>query len=249
MSNSKGYLLGTVIAIGVIAFAAIIIYSASGRMCEDSVPGNLDVPGDAHNFDPVAQYEAVAAKAGKGAELQRISANHVRSDGTLDLHASYNPTVDYFFVRRNPERKKSNAPKGAGGQGDAPYQEIKMNIAKPGRTVRRIVKGGGCESGDYTVRLRGMQRTVNPRIVPLKKILEKPRCSFRKIWEIAKQNGADPEAVAKIEYNKDGYRFSIRGTRTQFRFNHSCKVTWKPPERKKSDAPKGAGGRRDAPHQ
>lgn len=68
------------------------------------------VDGDAAAFDPISAYDSIAAFAGEGAQLVSFDAYYVRSDGTLDLTATYTPsprvTLEYLLEVPRPD----NAP-------------------------------------------------------------------------------------------------------------------------------------------
>ncbi len=207
----------------VVAFSALVITGFSGHLCGWTEPGNFHVPGDSRNFDPVAEFDAVAEKAGEGAVFTAFEARFVRSDGTLDLHASYKPTVVYGFMRENTDRDPS-VPKGAGGPQDHSYEGVTMTISKPGRVSKVTRTGSGCRSGEYPVRWFGMHKTTSSSRQGPDKVLEKPRCSLKKLWDVAKTRGFDPSAVAIISYDEDGYQFWIQGDKQRLYFDHSCRL-------------------------
>jgi hypothetical protein len=221
-SGSKTILISGGIGLAVVAFVGFLVFATGGWLCGYMEPGNFDVPGDAHKFDPVAQYDAVAEKAGKGCKFLGLKARYVRANGTLNLHASYKPEVKYAFIRDNPKKEKSAEPKGVGSKKRAPYQTVTMTLSEPGRTSHVTRKGAGCRSGEYTVRYFGMLRTTSTASSSPDRFPPKPKCSFAKLWNIAQKNGADPSAVAIISYGIDGYDFSIKDTDVKLHFNHNC---------------------------
>src|SRR4051812_7881088 len=104
--------LAVVIVIGACVIFGIIPFFETGG-------GNADtrsVPGDAAHFDPVASYPSVLDYAGTGAKLISVNAYYVRSDGTVELNASYSPApyVDYEFVHKLDKAPANAPPIGAG---------------------------------------------------------------------------------------------------------------------------------------
>ena len=68
--------------------------------------GTWFVPGDPANFDPLEVFEEVQNHAGEDVRFLGMQMKFIRPDGTLDLHASYNPSVEYVFVRSADKRQK-----------------------------------------------------------------------------------------------------------------------------------------------
>jgi hypothetical protein len=188
--------------------------------------GTVDPPGDPRAFDPVARYAEVAAFAGPGVALLRMQAEQVRSDGSLDLGADYQPAprAQYEFVREVPP--PANAPPlGAGAPADGRWhQRIEVDLSRPGRLryVRKVGKGGILET-QYV--LRGMERreggatgsAVEPGIAP-------PTCPLQGLWKLALAQGVPANAVARIEYDRDGYDFGVRDTRWSLHFAADCSL-------------------------
>lgn len=186
--------------------------------------GTMDPPGNPRAFDPVARYAAVAAYAGAGASLVRMEAVQVRSDGLLDLEAPYQPAprVHYAFVRTVP--LPANAPPlGAGAPADGRWrQRIEVDLGPPGAMhyVRKVGKGG-IEERPYVS--RGMQRRERePTVASADAVVAPPSCALRGLWRQAIARGVPADAIAEIDYGRDGYDFTIRGTRWSLRFAPDC---------------------------
>ena len=187
--------------------------------------GNADtrpIPGDAAHFDPVASYASVLDYAGVGAELVSVKAYYVRSDGALELNATYSPPpyVDYNFVRKLDKAPPNAPPIGAGGANAAPwYEPIEIYLYQPGQW--RKVSG----SVSYTYVNKGMQRSVDDPENGLRNpIVPPPNCPFAKLWSVALTKDAPAEAVAIINYDAEGYDFSISGLSVYLKFDMDCKL-------------------------
>jgi hypothetical protein len=188
--------------------------------------GTVDPPGDPRAFDPVAQYPAVAAFAGPGVALLRMRAEQVRSDGRLDLGADYQPSprAQYDFVREVPAPPEA-PPLGAGAPVDGRWhQRIEVDLSRPGtlRYVHKVGKDGILET-QYV--LRGMERREDePTGAPIESGIAPPACPLRELWKLALARGVPANAVASIEYDRDGYDFGVRGTRWSLHFAAECSL-------------------------
>jgi hypothetical protein len=209
----------TIAAILCVIYVVIPFFETGG--------GNADtraVPGDAAHFDQVASYPSVLDYAGAGSELVSLSAYYVRSDGTLELTATYSPApyVTYDFVRKLDKAPDNAPPIGAGGANTAPwYEPIEIHLYKPGQW--RQVKSS---STSYTYVNKGMERSVNDARNGLSSpIVAAPACPFSKLWEVALKHDAPADAVAIINYDADGYTFSISGLSIYLNFGTDCQLT------------------------
>jgi hypothetical protein len=165
------------------------------------------VPGSASSFDPIASYNDIANFAGGSTyQLTSIRAQYVRSDGTLDLYANYAPNVDYYFAKEidPPGGRK---PIGVGSVAEGQYFE-NMNVSVEN------------DSFPFT-----MDRTTWNSTTPENKdFVPPPACTFAQLWAIALERGAPGSAVATINYDDDGYDFTIDGTSTRLEFNMDCEL-------------------------
>ncbi len=196
-----------------------IPFLISGGGLEDTHP----IPGDAAHFDPVASYEQVSTYAGVGVELVSIRAQFVRSDGTMELNATYSPapSVEYNFMRELSAPPPNAPPIGAGGANTKPwYEPIEIRLFQPGQW-RKVTSAGR----SYTYMNQGMQREISSAVNGLSlPIVKPPACSFSDLWAVALTKDAPPEAVATIDYNALGYQFSISGLSINLRFGADCKL-------------------------
>jgi hypothetical protein len=180
----------------------------------------VPVPGDATTFDPISTLPQVMAYAGDGAQVTEISAYYVRSDGTLDLTASYHPYVEYEFVRKVPAPADA-PPVGAGGTVKGGWFEpVTVKAYEPG-------KWWSVHSGNstYSYMNRGMERKASRPTSSPSPVLPVPKCSFKTLWSAAAERGASTDAVATIIYRSTGYRFSVRDTDIDLNFNNDCHLT------------------------
>jgi hypothetical protein len=191
-------------------------------------PETRTVPGNANAFDPIAAFEAVKTFAGSNVQLVSIEASQVRRDGTLDLTASYRPApyVTYRFVRA-VARPTNAPPVGAGGTRDGPWFEtITIDAYEPGQH-RRVKQTTASHRRTYTYVNEGMTRAIGEPSTgsDIERIVAAPRCSLVELWAIAIKSGAPQQAVARINYDAKGYRFSISGTKLNLAFDATCQRT------------------------
>jgi hypothetical protein len=215
---------GAFIGIGGLIFPDIANFSARviGGITGLPVPETQAVSGDPARFDPIAQYNAVVAFAGVGAQLVEFSANYVQSDGTVNLTAAnYAPWVTYKFVR--PTDPPANAPPiGTGGNsGGVWYEPIEVEAYQVGQRRQTSVYSGAARFRFQWVNM-GLTRQVDDKTTSVGTILEAPRCSLADLWDYALSQDAPAEAVAIIRYDASGYDFSISSTPYQFRFGQDC---------------------------
>jgi hypothetical protein len=175
---------------------------------------------DPQRYEPFANFERARQFAGEGAELVEIRIFGVRRDGTLDLKATYTPAPDaeYKFVRRLAQPPPNAPPVGAGGTVTGAWWEpVSVRVSEPGQR-RRITSGNS--RIDYVN--RGMERRPDQPTTSTPTTLPAPACSLLALWQQALIRGAPPDAVARVEYTKDGYSFAIQGTPVNFRLGPDC---------------------------
>lgn len=199
----------------------LLIAAMSGCGPDQLRRESRSVPGDSASFDPIAQYETVRQYAGEGAVLLEMSAYYVKSDGTVDLNASYNPYVSYDFFRPSTSEGQEAPPLGAGGSGsDQWYQTVSVEAWRPGKTWS--IQSG---SSHYTFTTQGLSREWDePRNTLPGTAIDAPRCSFATLWQTAIQRDAPANAVAIIDYDEDGYSFRIRDTGISLEFGTNCSL-------------------------
>jgi hypothetical protein len=194
------------------------------ELMSDPAPETRKINGDPSNFDPIAGLADAQAMAGKGAQLTAIRAYYVRSDGTMDLNATYTPApyTDYEFVEEI-ERPEDAPPVGAGGTTSGQwYQPITIEAYKPGQSHRVTSTGGGISRTYYYTNQGMVKKLGSTTTNPFDGVVEAPQCSFTDLWEVAmREEDAPEDAVAIIEYTEDGYDFNISGM-TYLTFDHDC---------------------------
>ena len=186
------------------------------------------LPGDANAYDPFAALAAVTAFAGEGAQLAEINAVRVRSDGTQNLNASYDPprpNTDYEFFREIP-RPENAPPVGAGGTTDGQwYEPVTVSAYQPGQMSQIRQTGGGMSIQTQFVN-QGLKRQVadpTTNLAFVEGFVGPPNCTTLQLWNLALEEGAPVDAVATITYNSDGYNFSIPGSGISLDFDANCK--------------------------
>ncbi len=159
------------------------------------------VPGDPSHFDPIASYETIHKFAGETLDLDSIVISYVRSDGTLDLKAGYDPTVNYRFFHELSTPPPSAPPLGSKGVTDQKWDDQVEVVVQPSR----IISIGGNVQGLTAI--------------------SAPTCSMKRLWSAAIEKGAPSDAVASVVINKSGYYFSIRNTKTSLHFDADCRLS------------------------
>lgn len=174
-------------------------------------------------FDPIAMLPTAQAMAGEGAQLLGIDMRFVRSDGTMDLTATYNPapSTTYAFMIEVPPPPDA-PPVGVGGYtGGNFYQQMEVIAERPGQP-RRVTEVGGGGRLEYTYVTQGLRLNPStPRGSAPSTAIALPTCSLAALWAEAIRRDAPRDAVATITYDQTGYRFSIQGVIT-LRFNPDC---------------------------
>ncbi|HVO41555.1 MAG TPA: hypothetical protein VMT34_02975 [Aggregatilineales bacterium] len=231
LAGCVGTLIFLAIAAGIgVAILSVFFPNALngiiGGITGVQVPQTRALPGSAGAFDPVASFAAVSAFAGSDAQLTSISAANVRSDGTLDLNATYSPAprVDYEFVHEVP-RPADAPPVGAGGTGTGPwYEPVTIEVYQPGAR-RHVTRIGGGVSTSFDYVNDGMTRdTDSPTTSLSDPIVVAPKCGFADLWKVALQNDAPKDAVARIDYKAAGYSFSISALKVYLQFDLDCRL-------------------------
>jgi hypothetical protein len=209
-------LIGGIIVVSILVCGGIPILFSS-LVVERTAP----VPGDASNFDPIAHFDAIQQYGGENLKIVSINAWYVRSDGTLDLYADYNPYVEVVFYRELAQPPADAPPVGAGGSPDDRwYEKVEVKLRRPGQ-LWTVTSGGN----SYQYVNLGMEQDVSrPTTHTPGEATSKPICSFKTLWDAALKQDAPTSAVATIRYNANGYEFSIRDTNIRLNFNWECQV-------------------------
>jgi hypothetical protein len=221
-------LLGSV-AVGVLALAAPnLLSNLVGGITGIQTLQTRAVPGTASSFDPISNFQAVREFAGPDAQFISLRASNVRSDGTLDLTATYSsaPRVEYNFAREIP-RPADAPPVGAGGTGTGPwYEPITVEAYKPGQRSQISTVNGGVRVSFQHVN-EGLTRSVSVASTGLAdKLVDAPQCSFKNLWQttLEANRKAQKDAVAIISYDSDGYDFVISGLGVSLQFDMDCRL-------------------------
>jgi hypothetical protein len=181
---------------------------------------------DPQRYDPFDYYARVHDFAGTDADLVEIRLTGVRSDGTLDLTATYTPAprADYLFQRKLGQPPASAPPVGAGGSASGDwYEPVEVEVYRPGQR-RRVSRTGGSSSVSIQYTNRGMEREIKAPEAAGEATVAAPPCKLTALWEEAIARGAPASAVAVIEYTADGYRFAISGTAFSYSFDTDCRI-------------------------
>lgn len=172
---------------------------------------DLDHP---ERFDPIKHLPIAKKMAGPNLQMTQLIAQSVRADGTVDLTASWRPTVMFQYVAPNAA---GDLPVGAPGTGDN-IQLITIRADRPGWNAT-----GQIGPDTYYDWSRGLTR-LEPMTMPamIMPTTAPPKCSFKKLWDEAIKRGAPRDAVANIQFRTDAYAFTIEGTPHAYRFDKDC---------------------------
>ncbi|HLG25541.1 MAG TPA: hypothetical protein VI588_01965 [Candidatus Gracilibacteria bacterium] len=182
---------------------------------------------DPQNFDPIASYEEVKNTIDPEAQLISFRASYVRSDGTMDLNATYTPkpSTNYKFFRELPEAPEDAPPVGAGSSPDGKwYERVTAEVYTPGQW-RHVTSVGGGVSTEYSYQNKGVDLERDDAVGSIPgEPASAPECSLKDLWSTAIGKGAPENAVAVITYDADGYVFSIYDAQINLEFSTDCKL-------------------------
>ena len=165
-------------------------------------------------FDVHKHVKRAVEMAGPGVEYFQTTAQGVRSDGTVDLGASYNPTVMYQFFGEPDEQVPVGAPGG-------PLVRVVSVVAQnPGWVL--VYSRPGERTYNWSQGLEVRESNMALSMFETAKVL--PKCSFKELWAKALERGAPADAVASITHNSVGYSFAITGTPHNYTFTHDCEL-------------------------
>lgn len=220
--NKRGFgcRLWMIVPIIIVLFFGCIF--ASGYLF-GYIEGTRPVPGDASNFDPSIDLETIQKFAGDDVRFLEMNVNYIRPDGTMDLNATYKPSVEYVFVRLSDDQPPT-VPVGAPGYrgDDLHYEYVIVEINQPFRNISVTTNGSTSSYVDL-----GMSRSTRsvPPSIDIPENVSPPTCPVEDLWQIAKSYDAPLDnAVAVIEYTHEGYHFTIRDVKVDLRFTEDCVV-------------------------
>ena len=166
--------------------------------------------GDGSHFDPVAAYPQIAKIAGDGLHFIGMDIYYVRSDGTLDLNASYKPYANYSFFQYMDGAPTDAPPVGAGGKLNAKWYQPSL-----------VAVRGPDNPGEKSKVDRYDEKPTNAMLP----IVPAPTCPLKQLWAVALDKGAPIKAVATIYYDVKGYYFRINDTSVSLQFDTNCAFT------------------------
>lgn len=173
---------------------------------------------DETRYDPLAVEGEIRDFAAWGIEeyadtleLQSVDIDYVRADGTLDLTADYEPTVNWRWVG---PRLDPSGPPGVGSE-DV-YLTVRVEA-----TDRHTESTGTGESTSQSFYL-GLRRYEYESEIEELRAVPWPKCSLTELWDHALQAGAPDDGVAQIRYDHRGYDFEIEGVDIEIEFDHDC---------------------------
>ncbi|MBN1413268.1 MAG: hypothetical protein JW969_20675 [Spirochaetales bacterium] len=203
-------------------FTLFLLAALAMHGCAENTRG---IPGDSRKFDPVANFNAVAEFAGENALLYGFTIQYIKPDGTVDFGDKYDPYVVYTFFVPNKNKKRTvideEIPLGVSQNQPAPepdWLQVTITVSKP--------HWESYDDGD--VYYPGMRRSESILYNSEEWLEKAPKLdnvnrlpiSLSKIWSNAIDHGAPAKnVVANINYNYQGYFFTIGGTGYKFHFD------------------------------
>jgi len=208
--SSCGCGVGFIGLLGTFLYIVIFTNTCAKMLGEETYP----LASDPKRFDPFASVEDVRSRVGAKARLTKVEASFVRSDGTMDLTATYvpGPRVTYTFQVPLDKAPADAPPVGAGrAPGDVWVQTVRVDCYQPGQrsSVTRI-SGGSKTQYQYTNEGMDVDRGT-PQMGKLEDDIGKPVVTTAELWKRGLAKGAPKDAVARIGFDKDGYEFSVTG--------------------------------------
>ncbi len=161
----------------------------------------VDLPGFPHSVDPGALLPIARRESKVKENLISIKADYVNSAGLVDLkNDKFNGRIEFAFGYQPPQPP------------DDPSRPV--GAPKP--------PGKSAHIGTVRVNQWGMHASDSPSYVSYRPVSD-PRCSFKQVWDAARQAGAPANAVAIIKYSRNilsseaVWEFEIRGTNHKYR--------------------------------
>jgi len=218
----KAFVFGAIVLVALGAVVAFFIYRFFSTMIGEVMNEETFELSRPSSFDPFGDLKEVIAGVGRpSARLVSIEATGVRSDGTMDLTAKYQPAprASYEFIEETDEGKEKMPPVGAGRKPDDVWARVlKAEAYRPGQRSY-VQKTGGNINAKYWHTNQGVTvKPDSPRAQALPSALPAPSLSTREMWEKALSMGAPKDAVATVSYDAKGYEFSITGTGLSLRW-------------------------------
>lgn len=187
---------GCALSLG-IGFLVILFGGIIGTVYLTSLQPNTQfIPDNPSNFNPPASLQEIQQIAGDDVRFISMTMERVRSDGTMDLNADYEPLTEYVFVRQLDE-PPTDAP-----QNSISYEYVTVTI-------------DGTSDVERTIQPVSAEEDIPERVIP-------PNCSIADLWQSAKSYDVPANVLATIHYSQDGYRFVIDNLNIDLQFNEDC---------------------------
>lgn len=201
-------------AVAIVLFIGALVWLIMGIGDWMAGDRNQVLVGDPSRYDPFANLDELRAIAGPDARLVSINAFQVRSDGTMNLNADYvpRPTVTYRFVLPLAKPPENAPPSGVTGPAGAPWMQFVTLVASRPGGFRRVIERRGISRNEYMYRHRGLDKDVSTPVQgQIPENLPDPKISTAELWRMGREKGAPDDAVANIDYDQAGYRWSVVG--------------------------------------
>jgi hypothetical protein len=163
----------------IVVLATIVFLLTRSTTVTDGGHTLAGIPGAPHAVDPIGALGIAERTAGRHDHLVSIEAEHVRSDGTVDLNAKSHPGRITYTFGTAPGPEPSTDPSRPLGAASPPRDmPVESSV---------IISSGGIERRPVML---GM----------LSRAVRKPRCPTGHVWQAAIAAGAPSAAVAKLSY-------------------------------------------------
>jgi hypothetical protein len=184
--------------------------------------GTADFPGDVKAFDVIASFPKIAAYAGEGAQLIKMEARYVPTNGLMDLTKEYKPLVDLEFAAKATQKDVDVQGPQAPGSGFVVGDliDVSIELRAPYTAHVNIVN-----QGQYFEKHLGMDRETGNKASANNQYVTAPKCSFAQLWRDAIAKGSPSNVESIITYNAYGYEFKANGTNFSANFDIDCKLT------------------------
>lgn len=114
-----------ILLVGVLLVIAVVVGVLAATLLNPTPEVIVeDIPGDPANFDAPSSLQEVQQFAGDDVRFLSLTMAQVRSDGTIDLGSTDNPSAEYVFVRGSNNGRDDNAG----------YEYVIVNISEQNMT-------------------------------------------------------------------------------------------------------------------
>lgn len=215
----------------VVVFSVATVFSGCSKLGLGG--GGKSPPGVVTAYEPVTYYDHIRRDCGSACKLIEMTATHVPSNGKLNLTDKARVVYEFRNMKRalGDKRRRDRFDKKDRKDNKLKKKSRRSRSTSSGtgkyeRVIITVPKIGGGRRPDKMV----MDRTSRPHNVKLtmSKTTIGPKCKMSELWKVALAKGADKAELAKITYDRDGYRFEIKNKGFKLMFDLHCRPLWTP---------------------